>query len=104
MSADELYDANAEYEEIEEEISTDEVDQVLETLSDLMQNVESESVHEFLEGAYNGIFGLVYEEEEEDTADGASDMSDEDDEDDSDLDDELEDLTEIDDDDHAEAA
>ncbi|MDH3718473.1 MAG: hypothetical protein OES79_10180 [Planctomycetota bacterium] len=95
------YDAeDAEFEEIDEEISTEEVDRVLETLSDLMQNVESETVHEHLEEAYNGIFGLVYEEEE-DTADA----TDEDDEEDDSDDDELEGFHEIDDDeDQAEAA
>jgi len=51
-------------EEIDEEISTAEVDRVLETLSKLMEEVESDSVHSYLEEAYHGVFQLVYEEEE----------------------------------------
>ncbi|NIL98683.1 MAG: hypothetical protein GTO53_12225 [Planctomycetales bacterium] len=106
MSDDYLndYDAeDAEHDEIEEEISTEEVDRVLETLSDLMQNVESETVHEHLEEAYNGIFALVYEEEEETSE--VADEYDEEDEEDADLEDELEGFQEIDDeDDQAEAA
>ena len=62
-----LSDADAEYEE--EEISTDEVDRVLETLTNLLESVESSTVHEYLEEAYNHIFSLVYEEEgDEETA------------------------------------
>ena len=56
-----LSDADAEYEE--EEISTDEVDRVLEKLTNLLESVESSTVHEYLEEAYNHIFSLVYEEE-----------------------------------------
>ncbi|NIP85552.1 MAG: hypothetical protein GTO03_08300 [Planctomycetales bacterium] len=106
MSDDYLndYDAeDAEYEEMDEEISSEEVDRVLETLSDLMQNVESESVHEYLEEAYNGIFALIYEEEE-----NAVDTEDEeDDQDEAEMDDDLEGFHEIDDemdDEQAEAA
>jgi len=55
-----------EYEEIEEEISSDEVDRVLESLSSLMEGVESESVHEYLGQAYNSVFALIYEEEDDD--------------------------------------
>ena len=58
-----LSDADAEYEEVDEEISTDEVDRVLETLTNLLESVESSTVHEYLEEAYNHIFSLVYEEE-----------------------------------------
>ncbi|MFP6668415.1 MAG: hypothetical protein VB876_13935 [Pirellulales bacterium] len=54
-----------EYEEIEEEISSDEVDRVLESLSSLMEGVESESVHEYLGQAYNSVFALIYEEEDD---------------------------------------
>ena len=56
-----LSDADAEDEE--EEISTDEVDRVLEKLTNLLESVESSTVHEYLEEAYNHIFSLVYEEE-----------------------------------------
>jgi hypothetical protein len=53
-----------EYEEIEEEVSSEEVDRVLEALSAVMEDLESEAVYEQLEAAYNKIFSLVYEEEE----------------------------------------
>ena len=49
--------------EEDEEISTDEVDRVLESLTNLLESVESTTVHEHLEEAYNQIFSLVYEEE-----------------------------------------
>ena len=55
-----------EYEEIEEEISSDEVDRVLESLSSLMEGVQSESVHEYLGQAYNSVFALIYEEDDDD--------------------------------------
>ena len=57
-----LSDSGVEYEE-DEEISTDEVDRVLESLTNLLENVESATVHEHLEEAYNQIFSLVYEED-----------------------------------------
>ena len=57
-----LSDSGVEYEEVEE-ISTDEVDRVLESLTNLLENVESSTVHEHLEEAYNQIFSLVYEED-----------------------------------------
>ena len=46
-----LGDSGAEYED--EEISTDEVDRVLESLTNLLEGVESATVHEHLEEAYN---------------------------------------------------
>ena len=57
-------EASAEYEEIEEEISSDEVDRVLESLTGIMESVESETIHECLEETYNQIFALIYEEED----------------------------------------
>jgi hypothetical protein len=63
FESDEIYED--EYEEIEEEISSVEVDRVLESLSSVMESVESESVHAYLEQAYNNVFALVYEEEDE---------------------------------------
>ena len=59
-----------EYEEIEEEISSDEVDRVLESLTAIMDSVESEVIQEYLAESYNRIFGLVYEEGD-DTEDDA---------------------------------
>ena len=57
-----LNESGVEFEE-DEEISTDEVDRVLESLTNLLESVESTTVHEHLEEAYNQIFSLVYEEE-----------------------------------------
>ena len=51
-----------EYEE--EEITSEEVDRVLESLTNLLESVESATVHEYLEETYNQIFSLIYEEEE----------------------------------------
>lgn len=69
-----LNESGVEYEE-DEEISTDEVDRVLESLTNLLESVESTTVHEHLEEAYNQIFSLVYEEEgvEEGLEEGESD-------------------------------
>lgn len=53
---------DAEYEEVEEEIGTEEVDRVLESLTNLLETVESATVHEYLEETYNQIFSLIYEE------------------------------------------
>ncbi len=56
-------DANGmEYEEFEEEISSEEVDRVLETLETTMAGVESESIRQCLEVAYNEVFHLIYDE------------------------------------------
>jgi len=88
-----------EYEEIEEEVSSEEVDRVLEALSAVMEGLESEAVYEHLEVAYNKIFGLIYEEEDVATDDEDEDFDDEeyevdeyeeDDDDDVDFDDEPE--------------
>ena len=100
--SDELYDevdGDVEYEEIEEEISSDEVDRVLETLSNLMENVESETIHEYLEESYNHIFSLVYEDEEASAEVEEEEDDDEDFEMEDDMDDDIEGL-----DDTAEAA
>jgi hypothetical protein len=59
-----LSDSDTEYEEVDEEISTDEVDRVLESLIKILESVESATIHEYLEETYNQIFGLVYEEDE----------------------------------------
>jgi len=59
-----LSDSDTEYEEVDEEISTDEVDRVLESLINILESVESATIHEYLEETYNQIFSLVYEEDE----------------------------------------
>lgn len=47
-----------------EEISSDEVDRVLEALEKLAATVQSENVRVLLENASNDIYYLVYEDEE----------------------------------------
>jgi hypothetical protein len=51
-----------------EEISSDEVDRVVETLDSLIESVESENIKHYLEEASSNIYYLVYEDSEEDTA------------------------------------
>ena len=58
----EVEGVETEYEE--EEITSEEVDRVLESLTNLLETVESATVHEYLEETYNQIFSLIYEEEE----------------------------------------
>ena len=67
-----LNESGVEFEE-DEEISTDEVDRVLESLTNLLESVESTTVHEHLEEAYNQIFSLVYEEESVEIEEGEED-------------------------------
>lgn len=47
-----------------EEISSDEVDRVVETLETLMATVESENIRYFLEEATNNIYLLIYDDDE----------------------------------------
>ena len=47
-----------------EEITSDEVDRVIETLEDLAETVESENIRAHLENAVNEIFYLVYDDED----------------------------------------
>ena len=47
-----------------EEITSDEVDRVIETLEKLVENVESENIRAHLENAVNEIFYLVYNDED----------------------------------------
>lgn len=48
-----------------EEISSDEVDRVVEVLDGLLENVQSENIKHFLEEASSNIYYLVYEDEED---------------------------------------
>jgi len=69
---DEVVEAEGDDEcddEVDEEISCEEVDRVLESLADLMEKVESETVHGHLDEVYQQIFHLVYEEEDEEDDD-----------------------------------
>lgn len=59
-----------------EEISSEEVDRVVEALDRLMEGVQSENIKHYLEEAASNIYYLVYEDEdamgEEDSLDHAA--------------------------------
>jgi len=55
-----------------EEISSEEVDRVVEALDHLMEGVLSENIKHYLEEAASNIYYLVYEEEDDIAADGDS--------------------------------
>ncbi|MBL8810269.1 MAG: hypothetical protein JNM43_08840 [Planctomycetaceae bacterium] len=48
-----------------EEISSEEVDRVVDALDRLIESVQSENIKHYLEEAASNIYYLVYEEEEE---------------------------------------
>ena len=48
-----------------EEISSEEVDRVVEALDRLMEGVQSENIKHYLEEAASNMYYLVYEEEED---------------------------------------
>jgi hypothetical protein len=47
-----------------EEITSDEVDRVVEELERLSESVQSENIKSYIEDAINSIFFLVYDEDE----------------------------------------
>ena len=47
-----------------EEICSDEVDRVVETLDNLIENTQSENIKNFLEEASSNIYYLVYEDDD----------------------------------------
>jgi hypothetical protein len=47
-----------------EEITSDEVDRVIEQLERVMETVQSENIKSYLEDAINNIFFLVYEDDD----------------------------------------
>ena len=47
-----------------EEITSDEVDRVVEQLERVMETVQSENIKSFIEDAINSIFFLVYEDDD----------------------------------------
>ena len=57
-----------------EEISSEEVDRVVEALDRLIAGVQSENIKHYLEEAASNIYYLVYEEEVTET-DGALDLA-----------------------------
>ena len=52
-----------------EEISSEEVDRVVEAMDRLIEGVQSENIKHYLEEAASKIYYLVYEEEEESSGD-----------------------------------
>jgi DNA-binding transcriptional regulator GbsR (MarR family) len=67
--ADENVDGRLNEGEEFEEITSDEVDRVVEQLEKLMETVSSENIKAYLEDAVNNIFFLLYDDE--DTAEAA---------------------------------
>jgi hypothetical protein len=59
-------DEDADVESEFEEISSDEVDRVVDVLEELASGVESENIKTYLEEALNAVYYLVYEEEADD--------------------------------------
>ncbi|QDU40518.1 hypothetical protein Mal4_48760 [Maioricimonas rarisocia] len=55
-----------------EEISSEEVDRVVEALESLMASVDSENIRAVLEDATNNVYYLVYEDETEGTHEEAA--------------------------------
>ncbi len=55
-----------ETEEEFEEITSEEVDRVVDALHDLMQTVDSENIKLFLEDALDNVYYLIYDDEEDD--------------------------------------
>jgi hypothetical protein len=71
MSEELNYDAedvagpdDADAEDDYEEISSDEVDRVVEALETLMATVDSENIRYYLEQATNSIYLLIYDDDE----------------------------------------
>jgi hypothetical protein len=61
--ADEQLGSQADGQEYEE-ITSDEVDSVVEQLERLAETVQSENIKSYLEDAINSIFFLVYEDDD----------------------------------------
>ena len=56
----------------EEDIEPQEVEKVAHALADLMENLESETIHSYLQIAFDEISSLIeWEEDEEDQAEAA---------------------------------
>lgn len=51
-----------------EEISSEEVDRVVEALDRLIEGIQSENIKHYLEEAASNIYYLVYEEEEDNSS------------------------------------
>lgn len=70
MTTDHVSDESFDNEDFEE-ITSEEVDRVVEQLEKLLESVSSENIKLHLEDAINNIFFLVYDEEPEDVPDAA---------------------------------
>lgn len=70
MTTDHISDESFDNEDFEE-ITSEEVDRVVEQLEKLLESVSSENIKLHLEDAINNIFFLVYDEEPEDVPDAA---------------------------------
>ncbi len=55
-----------------EEITSDEVDRVVEALETLMATVDSENIRFYLEEATSAVYHLIYEEDDEELQDEAA--------------------------------
>jgi uncharacterized FlaG/YvyC family protein len=65
FDTDDVLDASSlNSDEDYEEISSDEVDRVVEALETLMATVDSENIRYFLEEATNSIYLLIYDDNE----------------------------------------
>lgn len=62
-------DAAAAAEDEFEEITSDEVDRVVDALDELIESVESDNIRAYLEEAMNGIYFLIYDEDDCDADD-----------------------------------
>lgn len=60
MSEETIQNAEPDF----EEICSDEVDRVVETLDNLIENTQSENIKHFLEEASSNIYYLVYEDDD----------------------------------------
>ena len=63
--SDEHLENDLEISDEYEEISSDEVDQVVESLEELAASVTSENIRALLEEASQNVYDLVYDEEDE---------------------------------------
>ena len=79
MSDERLDEIELETSEEYEEITSDEVDSVVEKLEELVARVSSENIKEYLDQACQQIYSLVYDEDEEDEADEEEELLDGDD-------------------------
>lgn len=62
-------DQNLSDEDEYEEITSDEVDRIVESLEKLIGSTESVNIQTYLEEALNNIFYLVYDQEDAETVD-----------------------------------